>query len=428
MADSAVIRKIILVFLSIVILLLGIKGYKALLRSGKKTTPIEMSPPQVEVTILTVEPRETPTYLSGYGTVRGKREVLIIPEVEGKITSISPNFKSGKTVKKHEPLFTVDTRAIKIRIEQIKGEIAKLLAQIDTTRQEAENIKRNLEIVKENVRLTEKELKRKELLLQKSMISEQQTDSARLQYLQERNSKTNYENELAMIPLKISELRAALRVKKAELADTRLKLDKSTLRAPFDGIIFDKSVEIAQVIKTGQTVATLVDISAWEIPVDLDEKNIEHLPFEKFNNTPPWKYPCTIFWDAQKDTVQWTGYVSRIEKINEQTRTVRVVVEVPNNPSAVMKLARGMFCQVTIPGKKHKDVISIPSAALHNNNMVYVSEKGRLRIKQVKVLQQLEGTIIIRSGLSTGDKVIISSLNNPVEGMALKERYSKNKN
>lgn len=420
MADSAIIRKFILAFLTVAILWGGVAGYRALTRGGKKRFTIKAELPAADVKIMTVKRGNVSTHLTGYGTVRGKREVLIIPEVGGKIVFINSNFESGKRVKKAETLFTIDTRSIKIQIDQIKGEISRLKARIQIINQEAVNIKRNLETVIDNVKLAEKEVKKNEALIRKRMVSEQVLDTSRRNYLRERNSRIDYENQLAMIPLKVKELEAALVVRNAELNSAFLKLEKSEIRTPFDGIIYDKSVEMSQVVQAGQTVGILVDASILEIPVDLNVKNIGYLSFRRFKRAALWKYPCTVFWDVQENSVMWKGYISRIEKINEATRTVRVIVEVADGRSSDLDLTKGMFCRVILPGKRYEDVVSIPSLALRGNDTVYISEKKRLQIKKVSVLQRTDDSVVIGSGLSPGDKVIVSALSNPVIGMQLR--------
>jgi len=408
--------------LTLAILWLGVGGYRALVRKEKKQLPIDPEPIKTEVKVMAAKLEKAPATIVGYGIVRGKREVLITPEVGGQISFMNPNFEAGKRVKKGDALFTIDTQAIKILIDQIEGEISRFTAQIRTANQEAENINRNLEIITENVKLLKKEVQRYEDLKRKDIVSQQRLDSARRDYLRELNSKINYENQLAIIPLKIDELNAAITVRKAESSDAKLKLKKSKVRAAFDGIIYDKSVEISQVVKTGQTVGMLVDDAALEIPVDLNVNNIERFSFEKFNTVTPWKYPCTVFWESQKNKVQWKGYLSRIERINETNRTLRVVTEVPGRQSSKIKLAKGMFCRVVISGGYYQDAITIPPSAMRDNDTVYIFEKGRLQIKRVTVLQQSDDAVIIKSGLSPGDKVIVSALPNPVVGMRLKEK------
>ena len=410
-------RKIILACAALGILSVGIAGYKALVRSGKKRPISQAKRPITEVEIITAKRQNVLTHLTGYGTVRGKREVLIIPEVGGKIISISPNFKSGYTVRKDEPLLAIDTQATRVRIDQTKAEISKLRAQIQSINQESLNLKRNLEIITDNVNLAEKEVKKNESLIAKNMVSEQALDASRQRYLREKNSKINYENQLAMIPLKTGELNAAITVRKAELADAMLKIEKSKINAPFDGVIYDESVEISQVVQAGQSVGMLVDVSVQEVPVDLNVENIGH-----FNFNISQKLPCTVFWDAQNNApAQWKGFISRVERINEASRTVRVVVEVPNH-RASPKLTKGMFCRVVLPGRRYKDAIAIPPGALHDNDTVYIEDGSKLKIKKVKVLTRMDDMIVISSGISDGDTIITSAISNPVTGMQLKSR------
>lgn len=417
MSKSNTARKIILALTALGILLVGIAGYKALVRSGKKRPTSQPKRLITEVETITVKRENVLTHLTGYGTVRGKREVLIIPEVGGKIISISPNFKSGKTVGKDEHLFAIDSQTTRVKIDQIKAEISKLRAQIQSINQEADNTKRNLEIITDNVNLAEKEVKKNESLIAKNMVSEQTLDASRQRYLREKNSKINYENQLAMIPLKTQELNASITVRKAELADARLKIEKSKIKAPFDGVIYDESVEISQVVQAGQSVGMLVDVSVLEIPVDLNVENIGHFNFKD-------KYPCTIFWDAQSNgPAQWEGFISRVERIMEASRTVRVVVEAPNR-RASPRLTKGMFCRVVLPGRSYKDAIAIPPGALHDNDTVYIEDGGKLQIKKVAVLERLEGEVVIGSGISDGDKLITSAITNPVTGMQLKFRLT----
>ncbi len=297
--------------------------------------------------------------------------------------------------------------------------MSKLNAQINTTKQELENIKRNLEIVNQNLILLKNELTRKKTLSEKGMISQQEVDNSERKYLTEKNSKANYQNQRDIIPLKINELKAALDIRQAELEDARLTLRKSVIKAPFNAIVYDKSVEISQVISSGQTTGTLIDDSVWEVPVDLDIKYIENLTKENFQQNMSTQYTCEVFWEGQQTTFKWQGYISHIEKINQKTRTARIIVEVLRDKTQKVSLSKGMFCRVILPGKKYSDAVVIPASALRNDNKVYIVNKGKLVIKSVKILQRQPNEVIIGDGLSPGDKVIISALPNPVIGMPL---------
>ena len=110
MEKQAIYRKVILAALSLIILWIGISGYRALVRKGKAQLPVTTNNSATKVTTITVDYAQISNNLTGYGTVRGKREVLLIPEVGGNIVSINPQFADGKPVKKDEILFSIDTR------------------------------------------------------------------------------------------------------------------------------------------------------------------------------------------------------------------------------------------------------------------------------------------------------------------------------
>ncbi len=95
------IRKIILSLLSVVIFGVGIKGYQRLAQDKKKIISKNTNTSAHKVKVISVVYQHVATKLTGYGTVRGKREVVVISEVGGKIVWMNPNFESGKRIKKN---------------------------------------------------------------------------------------------------------------------------------------------------------------------------------------------------------------------------------------------------------------------------------------------------------------------------------------
>ena len=81
LSKSTLTRRFILAFICVAILWAGVAGYKVLTRSGKKRPPVKEDRLITEVQVVTAKREDILSHLTGYGTVRGKREVLIIPEV-----------------------------------------------------------------------------------------------------------------------------------------------------------------------------------------------------------------------------------------------------------------------------------------------------------------------------------------------------------
>jgi hypothetical protein len=169
---------------------------------------------------------------------------------------------------------------------------------------------------------------------------------------------------------------------------------------------------------------------------------------------------AAITWTLRDREYRWTGPVTRLERVDEATRTARVVVEIRD----VMKgltlaggdsrppLSVGMFCRVEIPGEPLPNALTVPRSAIHDDGSgndaryVYVfepigpdSREGRLAMRQVPMLRTVGDRVLVNferspslaaewagtgpeefCELQSGDEVVISPLPRAVDGMRLR--------
>ena len=118
----------------------------------------------------------------------------------------------------------------------------------------------------------------------------------------------------------------------------------------------------------------------------------------------------------------WEGEVVRAEgKVDELTRTVRVVIEVKDPFAKRPPLLPGVFVQVEILGRRLEDVALLPRSALHRGETVWVLGEGdRIRFRRVKVACFEGDRAVIASGLRDGERVVLSSLRTVTEGMRVR--------
>jgi hypothetical protein len=169
---------------------------------------------------------------------------------------------------------------------------------------------------------------------------------------------------------------------------------------------------------------------------------------------------ATITWTLHDREYRWTGPVTRLERVDEATRTARVVVEIRDVMKG-MKLAGGdsrpplsvgMFCRVEIPAEPLPNALTVPRAAIHDDGSgsearyVYVFEpagpdsvEGRLAMRRVPMLRTVNDRVLVDFERSpslaadwagtgpeevcevhSGDEVVISPLPRAVEGMRLR--------
>jgi membrane fusion protein (multidrug efflux system) len=101
---------------------------------GKAPPP---GPPAVEV--VSVAQRDVPIYMEWIGSLDGDVNAVIRPQVTGYL--IKQNYREGDLVKKGQPLFEIDPRTFEAAVAEAKGQVAKQVAQYETTRANLARIK-----------------------------------------------------------------------------------------------------------------------------------------------------------------------------------------------------------------------------------------------------------------------------------------------
>ena len=131
--------------------------------------------------------------------------------------------------------------------------------------------------------------------------------------------------------------------------------------------------------------------------------------------------PVKVEWLQGK--VSWRGFLSRVEKYDPSTRSLYVVVSLPEGGAGdgTIRPQSGMFCRVEFSGLTAEHVVSVPRDLVRQDRRVAVLGPGdRLQLKKVRILRWQGSEALVEEGLSEGDRLILSPLARAVEGMTLK--------
>lgn len=428
------------VLISLLIIAAGAAGFAAL----KATKPV---PPKKEtekirplVRVMEVEKGEYRAVIEESGNVEPKTSLEITSEVSGRITKVSENLQVGYFVKQGELLIEIDPREYRYSVAQYQAQIAQYEAEKSQLRQERKNLKRNIEVEEDKLELAKEELQRKKKLFESKSISESELDKQELEYKQIFVSLLNQRNALALLESREELIEAKIEATKAQLETANLKLEKTQIFAPFSGRISEESVETGEYVTAGQKLATMYDISAMEIVINISPRKMTRwISREESEKTFPeitdvakvneWvqKYgpKGEVVFRYGDETKTWPGKVTRLKgALDATTRTVPIVVEVKDpfkgvKPGHGPPLLPGMFVDVILQGRLLRDVAAIPRSAVQQDK-VYVVEDGKLAIRDVKVEFLSRDTAIVSKGLKDGDKVILSSIPVAVPGTELR--------
>jgi multidrug efflux system membrane fusion protein len=307
-------------------------------------------PPPTPVAVAPAQVEDVPQYLPAIGTLAAMREVTVAPEVAGRVTQIS--FEAGARVKAGDPLVQLND----------KTERADLQAQ------------------KAQARLAELNLARSKELLERQAAAKATVDQQQAQ-LDEIN---------------------------ANIQKTEAQIGYKLIRAPFDGVLGIRQVDIGQFLGAGTPIVTLTDLSRLYVNFTLPEQARRQIAVGQAVEITNDAFPGRVF----------AAQVTAIEpQVNVETRAIKVQATM-DNPEQL--LFPGMFANARVVLPPKEDAVTIPETAvdftLYGDSVFVIREEktedGGSVLKAVRIPvktgDRFEGRVVIASGLEPGDRVAAS--------------------
>jgi membrane fusion protein (multidrug efflux system) len=206
------------------------------------------------------------------------------------------------------------------------------------------------------------------------------------------------------------ETEAAFLAQQANLALAEARLQKSTLTAPFSGVVGLRNVSVGAYIVPGQRIAELADISTLKVDFRVPEINATQV---RVGNT------IVVTADAIPGAT-FEGNVYAIDPIVDVNgRAMRLRAQVPNPDG---RLLPGFFARVRIIIDQRPNALLVPESAiipLDGKMLVYRVVDGRAVRAEVELGQRIPGQVEIRKGLSASDTVVTSGHQRLREGAAI---------
>ncbi len=371
----------------VVILFFGVWMVKFLtaLKKPPQKQKFEAQAPLVNA--IKVNSQDINMTVTGYGTVRPKQQVQIVPQVSGRIVQTHSEFYDGGFFKAGETLLQIERADYELAVQSARAQVARAEVALDRELSEAEVAKREWQ------QLNPGKAPTSELVLRKPQIAQAQ-----------------------------AELAAAM----ASLETAKLNLARTTITLDFDGRVSSESVDVGQYITPGQPIGTAYSTEAVEIVVPLEDEQFEWLEMPLLvGNIGRDDMPrAVVKANFAGRHVTWDGYVTRTQgQIDPVSRVVNVVVEVPEpfeRANSKPPLTPGMFAEVEIQGRHVRNVTRVPRHAVHEGNVLWVVNDSKLHIQPVRVIRKDRETAFITTGISGGDIIVTTPLEAVVDKMDIR--------
>lgn len=315
---------------------------------------------KIPVEVMIINGQMIDNMIFSTGTLLANEEADLKPEISGRITGI--HFKEGERVGKGQLLFKINDSELKAQLA--KTEILEKQASDDESR--------------------------KRRLLEINAISQEEFD-----------------NSLN-----------ALNAIKADKSFVQAQLEKTSIIAPFDGVIGLRQVSPGSYVNTGQILANIKSINPLKLEFSVPEK---------YSGLIRPGFPVTFLLSSSDK--QYEGKVYAIEPgIDAETRAFKVRALCENIDQ---KLYPGAFAKVSVNLGRIENAMMIPSGALIpqiNGQKAFVYKSGKVMNTDVEIGLRTSNQVQVTKGLSIGDTLICSGLLQIREGSEVNVIKVQNQN
>ena len=216
-------------------------------------------------------------------------QVLITPEVSGYITQLL--IDDNQSVKKGDVLAVIDDRNYQEKLIESEAKIAEELAHIKRLQSEKSTQQAHIASVSATVSAAEakhqqinKDLQRFNALVERGSAPRQTLDKIQSESKQTeaevRGSKASVnaqQKQLNRFEHEMAEAEARIKQAQAQVELAKLDLEHTKIRAPFDGVIGHRSVQIGSYVQTGMALAHLLETGKIWVDANFKETQLQHM-------------------------------------------------------------------------------------------------------------------------------------------------------
>ncbi|WP_108944458.1 efflux RND transporter periplasmic adaptor subunit [Shewanella halifaxensis] len=355
----------------------------AVILIGTKQAPEQKADeaPLPVIDVTQVEQQTVSLNLPSYGVVTPKYKTQLVTEVQGRMLSISANFVAGGVVKKGDELAVIEPSDYEADLMQAQASLAQAEAALEEERAKGEVAK---------------------------------------------NDWKGYDGgvppELGLRLPQLKQEQANVKFQQAALARAQRNLERTVIRAPFDGIIKARNVDLGQYVTLGTNLGELYDTQIAEVRLPLSNNDLAYL--ESVDNPDT---DVSLSADLAGKTITWHGQIIRSEGvIDAENRMVYLVAEIKDpylrkqREEGQLPLKYGTFVTAVIKGRTVSGIVKLPRHLVRNNQVTVVNNDNSIELRDVNIVKSDLENVYIKDSLADGERISLTNLTNAENGQIVK--------
>lgn len=318
--------------------------------------------------------------VSSYGVVKPKYETTIVAQVNGEIVELSDTFVRGGLVKKGQLLARIDPNDYQAALIDAQANMASARAALEKEVAQGKVAEREWNQITDTSPT--------ELSLRKPQLAQ----------------------ELA-------------RVKSAQAAVLRAErnLQRTEIKAPYDAMINSRNIGLGSFVGVGNEVGKLLGTAIAEVRLPIADNELQFL----IDQGHQAKVNLTGSFSGKE--IQWPAEIARSEGvIDDKSRMSYLVAEIKDpyhlqndSKQNSTPLRFGSYVQAKILGIEIANASIVPRYLVVNDRLAILDNESKLHYAKIDIVRHQDGNVVVSNGLLDGDKLIVSALDYPVDGMKL---------
>ena len=322
------------------------------------------------------------------GVVRPSIETSLVAEVAGVVTDVSSQFVSGGVFQKGDVLASIDDSDYRVAVRQAEANLTASEARLQEESAKAQAERKNW------TRSGRSLADAPDLLLRKPFVAE---------------------------------AKANVMAASAQLEKARRDLERTRIRAPYDGMVRERSVNLGQYVTTGIQAGSIFAIADAEVRLSLKPSDLNFIDLPSAGEVVEEPVAVELSQSMGSQTMTWQASLDRVEGVVDEQSRMHYVVARVDDPYGLSSdddsfpLKAGSFVYARILGSELEGLFNLPRSAVYGDGRVLVvDENNSLHFRRIIPVYADEASVYFKQGLSEGDRIAITPLANPIEGMRVR--------
>ena len=303
-----------------------------------------------------VERGEIVAVVAATGTLNPVVSVQVGSQVSGQIKELFADFNSP--VKKGQLIARIDPQSFSLRVNQALADVEAARATALTQRSNVIALQAQVARAKVLLGDAEREYSRTQTLFDKNFVSAAARDKAFATLEAAREQMKAEQAQVGVGQAQVRNADAVVKQRESQLAQARVDLDRTEIRAPVDGIVVKKSVEPGQTVAASLQAPELFviaqDLRQMQVDASIDESEVGRIRVGQEATFNVDSFPGRNF----------RGTVAQVRKAAQVVQNVVTYIAVIHTSNPDLGLFPGMTANVRIVVDTRKDVLKVPNAAL----------------------------------------------------------------